>query len=129
MRVSIGVIAVALILMLPICLVGCTDTNGGSPPSEELQLLSHSMTVHEFTGGMPESTAMVRGRVKNTSNSNISFASIAVDFYDADRNLIDSSSAIRQNLGPGQVWDFNVQITGPDAWKSVDYDIMPSVKR
>lgn len=130
-RGAIGIVAVALMLVLPLCLAGCaeTETQGGSLPGEELQILSHSMTTHEFTGGMPESTAVVKGRARNVSNSTIAFALIAVNFYDKDGNLIDTASAIMQNLGPGEIWDFNVKFAGPDAWKSVDYDIIAGTKQ
>ena len=131
MRGTIRIIAVALILVLSMCLVGCaeTQTDGGNLPGEELQILSHSMTTHEFTGGMPESTAVVRGRAQNVSNSTINFASIAVNYYDKNGDLIGTASATRQNLGPGEIWDFNVKFAGPDAWKSVDYDIGASTKQ
>ena len=120
------VVVVALILLLSVCLVGCgeTQTDGGSLSGEKLRILSHSMTTHQFAGSMLESTAVVKGRAQNISNSTINFASITVRFYDKNGNLIDTSSAIRQNLGPGEIWDFAVQTAGPDAWKSVDYDIV-----
>ena len=131
MAEAIRIVTVALMLAIPLCLAGCTETetHGGRLPDEELQILSHSMTVHEFTGGMPESTAVVKGRARNIGNFTIEFALIAADFYDSGGTLIDSSSAIRQNLGVGEVWDFTVQITGPDAWKSVNYDIAASTKQ
>ncbi len=130
-RGVVRIVAVALMLVLPVCLVGCAETHeqGGSLPGEELQILSHSMTTHQFTGGMPESTAVVKGRARNVSNSTIAFASIAVNFYDKDGNLIDTASASRQGLGPGEVWDFNVQSAGPNAWKSVSYDIAASTNQ
>ncbi len=129
MRRVVGVVAATLIFT--VCVVGCAgaQTEGGNLPGEELQILSHSMTTHQFTGGMPESTAVVKGRARNVSNSTIAFASIAVNFYDKNGNLIDTSSAIVQNLGPGEVWDFNVQSAGPDAWKSVSYDIAASTNQ
>jgi len=128
-RKVVGVVAAALILA--VCVVGCAgaQTEGGNLPGEELQILSHSMTTHQFTGGMPESTAVVKGRARNVSNSTIAFASIAVNFYDKNGNLIDTSSAITQNLGPGEIWDFNVQSAGPNAWKSVSYDIAASTNQ
>jgi len=118
-------------LVLPVWLVGCaeTQTGGADSPSAELRILSHSMTTHQFTGGMPESTAVVKGRAQNVGNSTIKFASIAVNFYDKDGNVIGAASGVTQNLGPGEVWDFNVQFAGPDAWKSVDYDIAASTSQ
>ena len=126
MRGIIGIVAVVLILASSVCLVGCAETR---TQSEEIKILSHSMTTHQFTGSMPESTAVVRGRAKNISNHIINPALIAVSFYDADGNLIDTSSAIRRNLGPCELWDFTVQSAGPDAWKSVSYDIAASTEQ
>ena len=86
------------------------------------------MTVHEFTGGAPQSTAVVRGRAQNVSNVTISIAMIAVNFYDKNKNLLATASAAKQNLQPGEVWDFSVQTVGPDVWKIVSYDIAASTK-
>lgn len=128
---AVRIVAVALMLVLPLCLIGCaeTQTNDGNLPGEELQILSHSMTVHQFTGGMPQSTAVVRGRAQNVGSSTINFASIVVNYYDKNGNLLDTSSAIRQSLAPGEIWDFNVQFAGSDAWKSVTYGIAASTKQ
>ncbi len=87
------------------------------------------MTTHQFTGSMPESTAVGKGRARNVSNSTINFASIAVNYYDKGGNLIGTASAVTENLGPGEVWDFNVRFAGPDAWKSVDYHIAGSTRQ
>ena len=86
------------------------------------------MTVHEFTGGGPQSTAVVRGRAQNVSNVTISIAMIAVNFYDKNKNLLATASAAKQNLQPGETWDFSVQTVGPDVWKIVSYDIAASTK-
>jgi len=65
-------------------------------------------------------------RAQNISNSTINFASIAVNYYDKGGNLIGTASGVKQNLSSGEVWDFNIKLAGPDAWKSVDYDIAAS---
>ena len=121
------VIAVAaLMLFLLAGSFGCAGS--GTSESGELKILSHSMTVHEFTGGAPQSTAVVRGRAQNVSNITISSAMIAVNFYDKNKNLLTTASAVKQNLQPGEVWDFNVKTMGPDAWKIISYDIAASTK-
>ncbi len=86
------------------------------------------MTVHEFSGGAPQSTAVVRGRAQNISHVAMNYATIAVNFYDKNKNLIATGSAVKQNLQPGEVWDFSVQTVGPDAWKIISYDIAASTK-
>ena len=131
MKGIIGIVLVALVLVSGVCLAGCTgmQTQDSGLEGEELQILNHSLNVHEFSGGTVQSTAVVSGRVKNAGSSDIDFASIIVDFYDKDGKLIDTSSASRENLEAGRVWDFSVQSTGPDAWKIVDYDIRSSAKQ
>ena len=126
MKHRVRIFAVALMLSLLVGSFGCAGS--GTPEVGELKILSHSMTVHEFTGGAPQSTAVVRGRAQNVSNITISFAMIAVNFYDKNKNLLATASAAKQNLQPGETWDFSVQTVGPDAWKIVKYDIAASTK-
>jgi len=131
MKGIIGSVLVASILVSGVCLTGCAGMQAQDSGLEggELQILSHSLNVHEFSGGTVQSTAVVSGSVKNVGSSDIDFASIIVDFYDKDGKLIDTSPASRENLEAGRVWDFSVQSTGPDAWKIVDYDIRSSAKQ
>ena len=118
-------IAIALILPLLAGSVGCAKQG---ELSGQLKILSQSMTVHEFSGGAPQSVAVVRGRAQNISQVAMNYATIAVNFYDKNKNLIATGSAVKQNLQPGAVWDFSVQTVGPDAWKIVSYDIAASAK-
>jgi hypothetical protein len=119
------IIAITLVLPLLIASFGCAKQG---ELSGQLKILSQSMTVHEFSGGAPQSTAVVRGRAQNVSNVTISIAMIAVNFYDKNKNLLATASAAKQNLQPGEVWDFSVQTVGPDAWKIISYDIAASTK-
>jgi hypothetical protein len=118
-------IAIALILPLLAGSVGCAKQG---ELSGQLKILSQSMTVHEFSGGGPQSTAVVRGRAQNIGNATIGSAMIAANFYDKNKNLIATASAVKQNMQPGEVWDFNVKTVGPDAWKVISYDIAASMK-
>lgn len=124
------IIITALVLSLVLVSFGCAKQ--GARNSElsvgQLKILSHSMTVHEFTGGAPQSTAVVRGRAQNIGSASIGSAMIAVNFYDKNRNQIATASAVKQNLQPGETWDFSVQTVGPDAWKIISYDIAASMK-
>jgi hypothetical protein len=119
------IIAITLVLPLLIAYFGCANQG---ELSGELKILSHSMTVHEFTAGAPQSTAVVLGRAQNVGNATIGSAMIAVNFYDKNKNLLATASAVKQNMQPGEVWDFNVKTIGPDAWKIVSYDIAASMK-
>jgi len=86
------------------------------------------MTVHEFSGSGPQSVAVVYGRAQNVSRGAINYATVAVNFYDKNQKLIATGSAAKQNLQPGETWDFSVQTVGPDAWKIITYDITSSTK-
>jgi hypothetical protein len=126
MKRAARIVATVLILALLIVSFGCAKS--GTRDGGELKILSHSMTVHEFTGGAPQSTAVVIGRVQNVSNVTINFATIAVNFYDRNKNLVATASSVKQDLQPNEVWDFNVKTVGLDAWKSISYDISASTE-
>lgn len=130
-RGTVRVVAIALTLVLLAGSFGCTKpgTRDGELSGGELKILNHSMTVHEFTGGAPQSSAVVIGRAQNVNNVTIRFAMIAVNFYDKNGKFIAKASAIRENLGPGEVWNFSVKTVGPDAWKIISYDIAASTKQ
>jgi len=119
------IIAIALILSLLIISVGCTQQGG---LSKDLKILSQSMTVHEFSGAGPQSSAVVSGMAQNVSHGAIDNATMTVNFYDKNQKLIASGSTAKQNLQPGEVWYFSVQTVGPDAWKIITYDIASSTK-
>ncbi len=123
-RIGIGIAAMALASL--VCAGGCGKTETKLP---ELRILSHSMTVHGFTGAEPQSSAVVIGRAQNTGDINMKFAVVAVKFLDKNKNLIATGSAVRGNLQPGEIWDFTVKTVGPDAWKIVSYDITGSAKQ
>lgn len=119
------IIAIALILPLLIISVGCAQQGG---LSKDLKILSQSMTVHEFSGAGPQSSAVVSGMAQNVSHGIIGNATITVNFYDKNEKLIATGSAGKQNLQPDEVWYFTVQTVGPDAWKIITYDIASSTK-
>ena len=117
------IIIPVLILFLLVASFGCANqgVNG-------LKILSQNMTVHEFSGSSPDSFAVVYGRAQNVKNVSINQATISVNFYDKDKKLMATGSAVKENLGPGDGWDFSIQTVGPDAWKIVSYDITINVK-
>jgi hypothetical protein len=130
MRSAARLVTAVLVLALLASSFGCTKsgTRDGGLSDRELKILSHSMTVHEFTGGAPQSTAVVRGRAQNVGNVTIASAMIAVNFYDKNKGLIATASSRKQNLHPGEMWDFSVQTVGPDAWKIISYNIAASTE-
>lgn len=116
-------IAIALILPLLAGAVGCAGQGDSG-----LRILSQSLTVQELSGGTPQSVAVVYGRAQNVSHGAMNSATVIVNFYDKNKKLIATGSAIKQNLQPGEVWDYSVQTVGPDAWKTTSYDISASAK-
>lgn len=117
-------IVFSMLAIVCACIVGCSNEQLRG----ELKILSSEVRTHEFTGGMPQSTATVMGRAQNVGNALIGVAQIAVEFYDANGRLIGTASTAKDNLKVGEEWQFSAQIVGPDAWKSVKYKIAASVK-
>ena len=121
MKRMIGFIVMALLVMLVPSLVGCIETqyeSGGSKPAtEKLQIIDHHMTTSEY-GSM-----IVKGRAKNISSSNLSYASVKVKFYDASGTLLATSSDGISDLGLGETWSFSVMYFGMDDENVKSYKI------
>jgi hypothetical protein len=116
-----NIVAALIIFSLVITSGACAGESG-------LKILSQDMTVHEFSGSSPDSSAVVYGRAQNVKNTTINSAVISVNFYDKNKKLLASSTATTQNLQPGATWDYSVQTIGPDAWKIISYDIFISIR-
>ncbi len=117
-----------LVVISLVLLSACAGGSTSAPMQGELKILDHSLSTHEFTGGTPQSTATVKGRAQNVGESPINYAQIAVDFYTKDGSSVGMASAVTQNLKPGEIWYFSVQLASADAWKSVKYKIVASTK-
>jgi len=124
MKTFFVLVSLFLILMIP-GVAGCVQQQASTG---ELKVLTHRLTNHGFAGSMPQSTATVTGRAQNVGTVAINYAQIAVNYYDKNGAFLATSSAIRQNLVPGEIWDFTILFQGPDAWKSVKYDIAASTR-
>ena len=127
MRPVIKVLAIVLVMALILCSVACTEKKEDTPP--QIQIIDHDLTIHEFGGDVLKSIAAVEGRAKNTSNLMLNSVYISVNFYDKDGNLLQTASSSKQNWEAGEIWNFNVQFTSPDAWKTVRYDISVSTEQ
>ena len=113
---------VALAVGLSLCLVGCTETEyqpggGALPATEDLEILSHSMSTTGF------GNLMVKGIAKNVSSSNLSYAEVKVKFYDAQGNLISTWLDNINDLGAGETWSFEVMYLGMDTENVKSYQI------
>jgi hypothetical protein len=125
MRLAIRVTIICLIATSLICLAACAGEKAGN----EIQIIEHKLSIHEFGGDVLQSIAAIDGKAKNTSNLTLSSASIIVNFYDKDSNLLHTASTMKQNLATGEIWHFNIKFTDPDAWKTVHYDISTSTNQ
>lgn len=116
-------ISIFFIAVLMICLIACSSGPG-------FRILKNELTVRQFPGNSPltQSMAAVTGVATNPGETAVTECVITVTFYDADKNRLGSGTATRASLAPGEMWNFHVQINGPDAWKARTYDIVPSNK-
>ena len=122
--------------MLATDLAGCTG--GGASDAERteqapLVILDHEL-VHGASGTSVDSV-WVRGHAKNVTGRTLSYAEIAVDFYDEDgeelKGFRDSLPFVESfvdnvsDLGPGEVWEFEVGYTGTDQFtkRVADYEV------
>ncbi len=116
-----NIITTLLIFSFLIASIACANGSG-------LKILSQNLTVHEFSGSSPDSSAVVYGRAQNVKDTAINNAVITVNFYDKNKKLVASGTATKQNLQPDATWDFSIQTVGPDAWKTISYDISVSIR-
>jgi hypothetical protein len=61
--------------------------------------------------------------VKNTSRNVAELAEVTVSFYNAQKNLIDSSRDSVMNLGPDETWDFDIPCQGERCNDVKSYEI------
>jgi hypothetical protein len=61
--------------------------------------------------------------IKNTGRVNAELAEVKVNFFDAQKNLIDSSKDSVINLKPDETWDFIIPCTGDNCGKIASYEI------
>jgi len=114
-------LAIGLFTITSVLYVTCTT-------GPALHIMEHTITVHEFTGDINQSTATVKGIARNSSNWPISECIISVTLYNYQGNIIAVSSDARQSLGAGEVWNFKVQLKGAEAWDVSRYDISATSK-
>jgi hypothetical protein len=93
------VMSVAFMLLL---INGCTGV--GQAP--ELTIVSQNMTANDA------GIAQVQVVVENTGTVTAELAQVKVDFYDAGKNLLGTSSESIMNLKPSERWTFNIASNG-----------------
>ncbi|MEJ2740001.1 MAG: FxLYD domain-containing protein [Dehalococcoidia bacterium] len=126
---KICMMIVALLAFTLALATGCSN-HEDTPPDEieQLQIIDHRLTVHEFTGDNPKSTAVITGTAQNTGDTTINKAVLTANFYTKDGELLATESAVRDNLAPGEKWTFTIQTSSPDAWKVKRYEVFSGSK-
>jgi hypothetical protein len=109
-------------LVLAVCLlalaggigVSCIGAGNVAPP--ELSVINKQLT----TNASGNSTLLVT--VKNTGRTIAQLAEVKVSFYDAQKNLLDSSRDSILNLAVGETWDFHFAFAG-ESRQIASYDV------
>jgi hypothetical protein len=117
------ILSVLLILVFSITSASCNQSG-----SNEIKIVQYTMTVQKFSSNPNQSLAVVSGQAQNISDKIIPASVVTVEFYDKDMKLLNTSSAVYENLQPGSTWSFGVQFMGPDAWKTSKYKISADIK-
>ena len=107
---------IAGILFAMLLVAGCTGM-GSTPPAGELAVINHDMTRGE------SGSVEVQVTIKNVGSVMVELAQVTVSFYDANKNLIDSSSDSVMNLRPGEIWDFEITCQGARCRQVKGYEI------
>jgi hypothetical protein len=94
----------------------------------ELQVTEHSIVVQEYTGDVTQSSAVVSGIARNAGNWNIRDGRVSVSFYDYKGNVLGVISDSKPLIGPGETWNFKIELTGKSAWSVARYAITTSNK-
>jgi len=119
-------IVISVILRTIFLLAACSPAENVS--SGSLQILSHKMSSFAASTGR-QSTAAVSGRAQNTGDVTITSATISVEFFDEQGKPLQAGSTTRQNLAPGEIWEFAVETSGADAWKIMKYTVRTTVSQ
>ena len=108
-------------IIVPVSILCMALTSCASEPA--LQVLEHNITVREYTADKSQSTATVTGMAKNSSDWPINGCSIAVTFYDYQGTVVVTKTVAKEQMAPGEVWDFKIELKGAEAWKVARYKI------
>ena len=116
-----SLVAGAVLGIMLMVTAGCISGN-------ELQVHEHHIDVQEYTGDTTQSSATVSGVAVNTGRWTIRDGKVVVSFYDYKGNVLGILSDNKSLLGPGESWDFKVELKGRDAWNVARYEITTSNK-
>ena len=109
-------VAICILLLILVSVLSCIQV-GGSSARAELAVLNKEL-VKDGAGG----TAL-KITVKNVSAVNAELAEVKVSFFDAKKELIDSTRDSVLNLGPNETWEFTIPCTGDRCSQIGSYEI------
>ena len=113
-KIAIGIFVLPILL---VCSASCIQTTGGIAPKAELAILKKELTEDQA------GNAVVLVTIKNVGSVNAELAEVRVTFYDAQKNIIDSSRDSILNLKPDETWDFTLSCSGERCSQIKSYDI------
>ncbi len=103
--------SMALVLLIILCggalRYGCDTFFGTEEVGQKLEILSHSEGTDELLGFV-----VVRGQARNTSGGNLTCAQVCAKFYDGSGSLVATRTDAINELGPGEVWNFEINLAG-----------------
>ena len=109
-------LVIAIIIVALLLAGGCIGA-GSSPVSGKLAVINHDMNKEE------SGSVKVQVTVKNVGPVVVELAQVTVNFYDADKNFIDSASDAVMNLQPGATWDFEIACESARCSEVKSYEI------
>ena len=117
-----------VLVLTAVLFSGCgkTDNSVIEENSAPVTILTDQMSVHEYTGDVVQSIAVISGTARNDSSQTVDSPSIQADYYDKNGKLLGSASATTATLAPGATWNFTIQFQNADAWKAVTYNLTVS---
>jgi hypothetical protein len=106
-----------VVVLVPVALItACT-------PGAGFQVIEHNIVISEYAADEAQSVAAVSGVARNTGAWPLEGCGVTVIFYDYEGNKLDVSSSSCQKLGPGENWDFKVELKGRPAWRVARYSV------
>ncbi|MFC1942644.1 FxLYD domain-containing protein [Chloroflexota bacterium] len=108
---------VAGLLTVLLLAAGCITIGSSPAPATKLAIIEHDMT------GAASDNVSVKITIKNTGLVTAELAQVTVNFYDADKELVYTSSDSVMNLHQGETWEFEITCRGSRCNEVKSYDI------
>jgi hypothetical protein len=115
LNLKIALVGMALITFLT-SFCSCINTTGVAQKAE-LAILKKELTKNEA------GNTVVLVTIKNIGSVNAELAEVRVTFYDAQRDIIDSSRDSILNLKPDKTWEFTLSCSGERCSQIKSYDV------